>query len=475
MTARQPRERRGRRLATNGLPWRRDSLSGIVLASLSLVILLIGCQPSPGPGSESAAEAGAVDGATPLRILIHPIQTTGDPAVPGAVQQKIWGLLEDRSRGRFSLGRLDGDHRPIEPRGRQGASQLENLGVDYVVTGRVQAPPDGFIILELLHPPQRQPVWFLDLPLDDAREVEDVARDGVAQLERALATRLDGRPAMLLIGEEPPDGAGHQTLEPRSGGLDPGRTGEGGEVSLKRDMSLSAMMAGSALVLGPAEESDASEPERRTRSVSDGRARPELADLESEPGPPSRSTVAVPPVERVGERRYRYAVQVGMALTDAAVKGLVAKLRQRGFHPLVQRPSAAKGQRQRNFVWLGRYPDAAAARKGLQALKRSGRGLTGKVIPIPTDSLPVAAFRGGSVATPYVVQVGAYRSRIEAGKKMADLRRLGFKPWLHESGQGRDQWHLIWIGRFQVMNDARRLRDDFRRQGGGSAVVRKVQ
>ncbi|MBF0153917.1 MAG: SPOR domain-containing protein [Magnetococcales bacterium] len=140
------------------------------------------------------------------RIWIYPLEGADGSKVDEAQATRVLNAIHQ------ALSRLQGFQKldlgvpayllptgAPDPRTSQGATQLSQLGADYIVGYTLVPGQAGFLALELYHPPQSRMVWLALAPLANDTDL----RQATGQLALQLAEHLQRIDNHLLIAMSP--------------------------------------------------------------------------------------------------------------------------------------------------------------------------------------------------------------------------------------------------------------------------------
>ncbi|MBF0285853.1 MAG: SPOR domain-containing protein [Magnetococcales bacterium] len=339
-----------------------------------LATQLAGIQPNLAGSSRSATPAEAVE----VSVLIYPL--AGEEKLPDP--QRPLTALRDSLAQEAEVEIAPSPARTEEakafpaPYSDDGAKRLAAQGVDFVVTGSVTVGRNGFLTLELYHPPQPAMVWMATQPVARESDLEPAVRRLVPRLISA-AQKATGSPAqfeaVFVAGASPSVPASPNPYRALFPATSPERSPALGN-SGKKGASTPPAKAAAHPAAAPEET-----PETRAASPST-QATPADSLVESSVplhptpvGEPAASPVktaskATAKTSPASASPSGYTLQAGAFNDEANARELEAKLKKRGYDPQVYRVRDNKG-RSWVVVRFGSYPDADAARAGLSKFK----------------------------------------------------------------------------------------------------------
>lgn len=351
------------------------------------------------------------------------------------------------------------------------ARQLQALGVQWVLTGRYQPPPKGFLTLEVIGVGDKFPFWMFGLPWTEGEqgsEVVDLAlhrfgekmglqgravvfpvldKEGfyLPALKNPVSVAVDS-PKVAVVAQEDLPFAAKWTMEPLM--ADPRPVIEAGVV---------------APFLGAVSSLD-QQADKEPIWVSE--ILPDTALIVPPPASPdvvAKVALTIPPTppqgvqaQGVDGKKERYVLQVGVFAKIETALEMVQELRKRGYEPEIsQIPGTPGGTAVDNpawRVWIGLYDRYLDASEQAEAF-------------LSKESLPVhvALQTNRKILFRYAVQVGSFLVPATGWDLAAKLRLKGYEATVQESKDAADRvWHSVWIGRYWTLAQARREAKIFR-------------
>jgi cell division septation protein DedD len=192
-------------------------------------------------------------------------------------------------------------------------------------------------------------------------------------------------------------------------------------------------------------------------------------------------------VETVETSGFRYAVQVAGFDNERQSVELVAKLREKGYDPFVNRTQS--DGRSWRFVWIERfrgYKKALAAQQAYQERENSAAFVTPikrtKQVDHSPDKLIEPApelqtiISSTANAYRYAVQVAEYTSQWQTDNLVSELKEKGYNPYVKlTTGVDGSLWRFVWIGRFWSGQEAQAVSDAYKINEKKPAFLTNIQ